>query len=107
LDCQKGQQWSFWEVKSLSEAKLVPKDQNSIIIYYNEEKEFSLIIDASRCKGCGLCVATCPQLALDFSKNGNIAQRGNRVPTAYPERCVKCKKCEKICPDFAIFLLDR
>jgi 2-oxoglutarate ferredoxin oxidoreductase subunit delta len=29
-----------------------------------------------------------------------------KVKVVKPEDCICCKKCEEMCPDFAIFILD-
>ena len=47
------------------------------------------------CKGCGLCIAFCPQQVL--------AEGPDHHPVvAHPERCTGCEWCEIHCPDFAI-----
>jgi 2-oxoglutarate ferredoxin oxidoreductase subunit delta len=59
------------------------------------------IID-DRCKGCGYCIAYCPQDILEFSNNYN--KKGYRTPTVkQADGCVNCHYCEIICPDFAIY----
>ena len=47
------------------------------------------------CKGCGLCMAFCPQGV--FESNGE-----GRPAVAHPERCTACEWCCLHCPDFAI-----
>lgn len=50
---------------------------------------------ANWCKGCGLCIAFCPQQV--FTQDTE-----HRPVVAYPERCVACEWCAIHCPDFAI-----
>jgi len=58
-------------------------------------------IDTELCKGCKICVYTCPQNVLALSESMN--SRGYNVSTvANPEDCIKCKQCEIKCPDLAI-----
>jgi len=47
------------------------------------------------CKGCGLCVAFCPEQV--FGTNGD-----GKAVVAHPEKCVACMWCYHHCPDFAI-----
>ncbi len=47
------------------------------------------------CKQCGICVAFCPQNALDTGKDGCPVLKS-------PENCKGCDWCEIRCPDFAI-----
>jgi len=49
------------------------------------------------CKGCGLCIAFCPQEV--FEANGE-----GRPIVAHPERCTACEWCYVHCPDFAIVI---
>ena len=50
------------------------------------------------CKGCGLCIAFCPQGVL-------VLGLDNRPKAIYPEKCIGCRWCELHCPDFAIFIV--
>jgi len=47
------------------------------------------------CKGCGLCVAFCPEQVFEIDEEGLAV-------VAHPERCVACMWCYHHCPDFAI-----
>jgi len=54
------------------------------------------------CKGCGLCVAFCPQkiLVLNWEK---INPKGyNQIKVLEPERCIACAFCALMCPDSVI-----
>ncbi|MBQ6654054.1 MAG: 4Fe-4S binding protein [Erysipelotrichaceae bacterium] len=55
-----------------------------------------LRIDASWCKGCGICVAFCPRNVLKLEND--------RITVADEENCIKCGLCELRCPDYAIWL---
>ncbi|NLN61807.1 MAG: 4Fe-4S binding protein [Myxococcales bacterium] len=62
----------------------------------------TVIIDETRCKGCGFCIAFCPTRALAFSDRLNA--RGYRLPElAHPQNCNGCDNCGMFCPDFAIY----
>lgn len=52
-------------------------------------------INRKWCKKCGICVAMCPQEALDNDTEGYPF-------LARPEKCNQCGQCEWICPDFAV-----
>lgn len=61
----------------------------------------TVVIDADRCKGCGLCIAACPQDVLAFS--GELNRSGYDVAhTEKPEACTGCAFCAMTCPDIAI-----
>jgi 2-oxoglutarate ferredoxin oxidoreductase subunit delta len=60
-----------------------------------------VVISRERCKGCGLCIASCPEDVLAYSGRHN--RSGYNV--AYmksPERCMGCAFCAQTCPDIAI-----
>lgn len=47
------------------------------------------------CKGCGICIAFCPQQVFETGEEG--------VPLVVrPEKCTACRWCEIHCPDQAI-----
>lgn len=57
-----------------------------------------------RCKGCNFCIEFCPTEVLKESEKFNI--KGYHPPEpADPEKCIGCRLCELICPDFAIYVI--
>jgi 2-oxoglutarate ferredoxin oxidoreductase subunit delta len=64
-----------------------------------------IVILESRCKGCGMCIAFCPRAALARSRE--LSPRGWYPPyLASDERCTRCKTCQVVCPDYAIYITD-
>ena len=49
------------------------------------------------CKGCGLCVAFCPEKVFAMGPTG-------KAEVINEDECVNCGFCELHCPDFAIVL---
>ena len=61
----------------------------------------TVVINVERCKGCGLCVAFCPNDTLRLSEE--ITSRGvHPAEVCNPEACTGCKMCVLMCPDVAI-----
>ena len=56
----------------------------------------ALLLDKATCKGCGLCVKTCPQMV--FAQ----ASQGKAPSIKAKERCYGCLSCEEDCPHGAI-----
>lgn len=57
-----------------------------------------LYTNVSKCKGCYLCVATCPKQALSVSSDVN--EKGYNHIVVDPDKCVVCGSCYQICPDY-------
>ena len=58
-------------------------------------------LKAERCKGCGLCVASCPKKVLTVGSRLNT--KGYCPPEiADNDQCTGCGFCVMMCPDLAI-----
>ncbi len=63
-----------------------------------------VVIDSERCKGCELCVVTCPGINLSLTSSLN---RNGYHPVEFSYHgkkgdCTGCGICYWVCPDFAI-----
>lgn len=59
-----------------------------------------------RCKGCDFCIEFCPKQVLEKSEELNI--KGVHPPKVIDEsKCVLCSFCTAVCPDFAIFTIEK
>ncbi|HWR74726.1 MAG TPA: 4Fe-4S binding protein [Bacteroidales bacterium] len=61
----------------------------------------AVVIDTEKCKGCEVCVVTCPTqtLALAAEVNG----KGYHFSyAANPDACIGCANCAVVCPDAVI-----
>ena len=61
----------------------------------------AIVVDSERCKGCGVCVASCPCEVLALSSEVN----GKGYPVVWmarPDACTGCASCAVICPDSVI-----
>ena len=59
------------------------------------------LINIERCKGCELCIRTCPKKILEMSKETN--SQGVNYPVCIDENaCIGCTFCATMCPDCCI-----
>lgn len=59
-------------------------------------------IDENLCKGCGLCVSTCPKKIIALATDRISAKGYNPATVTDMDKCIACAMCGIICPDSAI-----
>jgi 2-oxoglutarate ferredoxin oxidoreductase subunit delta len=66
-----------------------------------KKKNAVIRINQNWCKGCYICLETCPKKV--FDKSSEVSEKGVfPVVVARPEDCSFCLQCEMLCPDLAI-----
>lgn len=61
----------------------------------------AIVVDTERCKGCEICVVSCPTHVIAMSERVN----GKGYHYAYmkdPDACTGCMNCGIVCPDGVI-----
>ncbi len=62
-----------------------------------------IFVNSNLCKGCDICIATCPKNVFEKSKDKNDKEVFLPFPKNI-EACTECGLCELSCPDQAITL---
>lgn len=57
------------------------------------------MVNEDRCKGCGLCVAVCPQHILQLAAGRFNVKGYAPVEVTDPKACTGCTMCAIVCPD--------
>jgi len=60
----------------------------------------TVVVATEICKGCELCIASCPQNSLALS--ASINHKGYRYAELVQDNCTGCINCALVCPDSAI-----
>ena len=58
-------------------------------------------VDVVKCKGCGVCVVSCPFGVLAMSSQVNVKGYPYSF-MAVPDACTGCASCAVVCPDTCI-----
>ena len=56
-----------------------------------------------RCKGCGICVETCPKGVIVIGEEINRLGYPT-VTVVEPDKCTGCALCAEMCPDIVILV---
>ncbi|MBC7286823.1 MAG: 4Fe-4S dicluster domain-containing protein [Armatimonadetes bacterium] len=62
---------------------------------------YVIVIDADRCKACGLCITFCPANVLALGEQLN-RYGYHPVVAVKPDDCTGCRSCVIMCPDVCI-----
>jgi 2-oxoglutarate ferredoxin oxidoreductase subunit delta len=61
----------------------------------------SIVVEIERCKGCEICVTSCPADTIAMSREVNGKGYNYAFP-ANPDTCTGCANCAVVCPDGVI-----
>ncbi len=71
------------------------------------------LVDKDKCRGCSVCVKTCPRHIISFvsDKDQAVVRCSNKDKGAVSRKacavsCIGCKKCEKVCEAGAVTVTD-
>lgn len=63
-------------------------------------------VSESACKGCEMCVISCPKKIIALNKNKINAKGYHPAHITDASKCTGCGSCAIMCPDVAITLED-
>ena len=61
----------------------------------------SIVVDIEKCKGCGVCMVSCPTGTIAMAREVN-SKGYNYAWPANPDLCIGCANCAIVCPDGVI-----
>lgn len=66
-----------------------------------------VVVDTDKCKGCDLCVVSCPTDVLELEPR-EVNDRGyHYVYMKNPNDCIGCANCGYVCPDACLTISRR
>ena len=79
---------------------------NGIKNMAENKRKGKIVIDRERCKGCHICMETCPNNRIEvddaLNKKGYSPARFKEKVSEGEKGCVGCAQCATVCPDVAI-----
>jgi 2-oxoglutarate ferredoxin oxidoreductase subunit delta len=61
----------------------------------------AIVIDIEKCKGCEVCLVSCPTDVIRLEKRVN-SKGYHFAYMEHPENCTGCANCAVVCPDGVI-----
>jgi 2-oxoglutarate ferredoxin oxidoreductase subunit delta len=61
----------------------------------------AVVVDSEVCKGCNLCVVSCPTQTLALNRDVN-SMGYHYSYMENPDNCTGCTNCSTVCPDSCI-----
>ena len=58
-----------------------------------------VVVNTERCKGCNLCVVSCPTSVLSLQPTEVNIRGYHYVYMKNPDDCIGCANCGYVCPD--------
>ena len=68
-------------------------------------RQFKVVFDRERCKGCELCKTFCPKKIIEMDTAVN-AKGYCPAMIVRQEDCIGCATCATVCPDCAIEIFE-
>ncbi len=62
----------------------------------------AIVVNTERCKGCSLCVVTCPKDVIALAQKKVNIHGYPYVEAVNPDNCIGCASCGIVCPDGCI-----
>ncbi|WP_081964510.1 MULTISPECIES: 4Fe-4S binding protein [Porphyromonas] len=62
----------------------------------------AVVVNEQRCKGCNLCVVSCPTSTLSLQPHEVNSKGYHYAYMENPDNCIGCSNCGLVCPDGCI-----
>ena len=69
------------------------------------KKQYKVVFDRERCKGCELCKSFCPKKLIEMDTQVNARGYCPAMMTDQSQ-CIGCTSCALVCPDGAIAIYE-